>query len=1187
MDKLSITQNTNKYTAKILNISKNLDISNFISECNISLPKTNEISSMSANFTLDEKLIDTGNEIRIEILDEVDNILYSLQGLATLEKRNKKYTGQESYQYSVKDSYDKLFDKVVPETVVFFDLFFCNVNDKSNSLLHIVAEKLGFREEQLDFADITYSDGSLIRVPFVLFEQDERWIDILQRFIKATDSILYIRDKKLFCRPRNFDLNTSLEFNRTNIITEIEEVFKTTQYNGIRVSYDRFIKLENQVVFNLSQKIIVDENKPVGSEAQSMRITYSTSSVSNPTLTKATGYYFSTPGDVHSKVSINLVKDTHYVIEEWKETQAIVKFYNPYQHKLYIDNFEIKGLPLVKYQDNESVIKNPNVIEKYQENFITIQKNREVQTEKLAKHIALSEYKSQIVNNKEYTFNTHFLKDVELGGVYSLSIEDIQTVIRVNNIQIHLKPSQFVMKIQAECVKESSEFTYSSVLSGKSNTSFIDLKSIEEKIEKNEKDLKILDRDIKSRLFKQKTQPDSSEVKENDIWLNPETNVWKKFYNGVWNSISEDEILPSMKMYNSVETNVIKLQGTADKVGAYLLNDGEKFGSLNGELAHVTFDKLGQFEAINPNNKIALNIKDPANPSIVKSQILLGVTNVTDSKWNDTIFAIGDETSNNRIEFKNGRLSQKVNGKNLEETIKGIGREITFEVGGEADKYYPVHFTSSYRQCKLLVYRKFNEKAPNTWNTATHKGSLELGLSTNFYSNWSGHPNSINVNRFKEIYSTMASKIEVRNNKGVFIWLRGGGAVYHAYCDDSIANKDLSATVYLNGFDSSILGGSYALPQYKFILQPGTYTETGEAVSIKNLFTDEKIKEAYDYANTIQGALETGDFTITGKTNFDGSARFISRGTNEVITIANGAIDFHRDGQRLTRIKNISYGVIATDSKGKGIVNFAGFKQPMVVLTTIKSANFGKNMASIFCYAEHIQGAQYRFYVGGTNEHYTEAKPIKVVGNTWTMNNVVISTLLGITGHIDGMGTKTLTVNSENILNRTGEIFSTNWKVLWSRWDGSNFNKIENFIIKKIPKFRVNIKLNTSIIFSKDFTMFCSTRGVGNEKFNFYCGGINFDNVFNILKKMQRTNIEYAIEIIILEKDLVVDFEHRHEKRGNNGQYTRTYYQCYIPLFTITQAKFKGLSITASAETSTLSGVTGTGEVQYIAMEID
>lgn len=598
MQKLSMEIDSHLYVAKITNISKDSDITDYIDSCDITLPKTSEISSMEANFILDEKLVDTGNEVKIEILDEVGNILYTLEGMATLEKRNKSYTGNETWTYSIKDSYEKLFDKVVPETMVFFDLFFCNTKDKHNSLLHIVAYKLGFREDQVDFKDIAFNDGSLMRVPFVLFEQDERWVDILQRFIKATDSILYIKNKKLFSRPRNFMLNEVLKFDRTNIITDIEETFKSTLYNGIRVNYDRFIKLQNQVVFNLSQKIIVDKNKPVGTKhIQSMRITYTTSSVSNPALTKATAYYFTREDDIKSKVDIKLVKGTHYIIEEWKETQAIVKFFNPYPYKLYIENFEIKGLPLVKYQDNESIIKNLNVIEKYQENFISIQKNREVQTEKLAKHIALSEYKAQILNNRNFNFNTYFLKDIELGEVYSLELEDINTIVRVTNIQISLKPAEFEMRIETECVENDGEFTYSSTLSGKSNTNFVDLKPLEEKIDKNSKNLKVLDRnvrsklskhsknlkvldrDVRSKLFKQKTEPNSSDVKENDIWLNPDTNVWKKFYNGVWNSISEDEILPSMKMYNSIDGNIIKLQGTADKVGAYLLDDGEKFGS--------------------------------------------------------------------------------------------------------------------------------------------------------------------------------------------------------------------------------------------------------------------------------------------------------------------------------------------------------------------------------------------------------------------------------------------------------------------------------------------------------------------------------------------------------------------------------------------------------------------------------
>lgn len=870
MQKLSMEIDSHLYVAKITNISKNKDITEYIDSCNITLPKANEISSMEANFILDEKLVDTGNEVKIEIIDEVGNILYTLEGMATLEKRNKSYTGNETWTYSIKDSYEKLFDKVVPETMVFFDLFFCNENDKNNSLLHIVANRLGFREDQVDFKDIIFNDGSLIRVPFVLFEQDERWIDILQRFIKATDSILYIRDKKLFSRQRNFTLNEILKFDRTNIITEVEEVFKTTLYNGIRVNYDRFIKLENQVVFNLAQKIIVDKNRPIGSQdIQSMRITYTTSSVSNPTLTKGTAYYFTREDDVKSKVNVTLVKDTHYTVEEWKETQAIVKFFNPYPYKLYIENFEIKGLPLVKYQDNESIIKNLNVIEKHQENFISIQKNREVQTEKLAKHIALSEYKTQILNNRTFNFNTNFLKDIELGEVYILNIEDINTVVRVTNINISLKPAEFEMRIEAECIENEGEFTYSSTLSGKSNTNFVDLKPLEEKIDENSKNLKILDRDIRSKLFKQKTEPDSVDVKENDVWLNPDTNVWNKFYNGVWNSISEDEILPSMKMYNSIDGNIIKLQGTADKVGAYLLNEGEKFGSLNGELAHVTFDKIGQFEAENPNNRVALNIKDPANPNVVTSQILLGVTDIKDEKYKDVSFQVGDEATGHYIQFKNQQARVVENGKTI---------------------------------------------------------------------------------------------------------------------------------------------------------------------------TD------------VNNSLKNGDFKITGHTIFDGSARFISKGTNEIITIANGSIDFFRNGKRLTRIKNIRYGAIATDSRGKGVVNFDGFQQPMVVLTTVKSANFGKNMASIFCYAEHINGTQYRFYVGGTNEDYREANPIKVVGTRWGMNNVVITTLLGITGFTDGI----------NFNNEITKISGLNIKTTDYSHDHNNAQKYRRKYIKilRIPKVNIKVKRN-------------------------------------------------------------------------------------------------------------------------------
>lgn len=49
------------YKAKIMNISKNEDISDMVGECSIALPNSSVISVIEAKFTLDSKLIDDGN----------------------------------------------------------------------------------------------------------------------------------------------------------------------------------------------------------------------------------------------------------------------------------------------------------------------------------------------------------------------------------------------------------------------------------------------------------------------------------------------------------------------------------------------------------------------------------------------------------------------------------------------------------------------------------------------------------------------------------------------------------------------------------------------------------------------------------------------------------------------------------------------------------------------------------------------------------------------------------------------------------------------------------------------------------------------------------------------------------------------------------------------------------------------
>ncbi|KYM38423.1 hypothetical protein A2U03_03750, partial [Fusobacterium necrophorum subsp. funduliforme] len=956
---------------------------------------------------------------------------------ANIPRRTKSYTGLEVWEYTVKDSYNRLFEKVVPESQTFYDLYLCNTNDKHNSLLHKIASALGFREEELDFESVAFENGSLIRLPFVYLEENSRWIDKLQAFIEASDGILYVKNKKLFYRPRNLTINHAFSFNRTNIITSLEEIEKEVLQNGIRLVYNRYEKLDNQVVFNLQKKIITEPNTNPDTEVPTTRISFITSAASNPVLTKATGYYFATD-DPSSKVDITLEENVHYKKVSWKETGAEVKFYNPLSHKLYVDNFEIKGVPLSMYADNEVSVMYPNVLEKHQENFITSSKNKFIQTSEQAKFLAKKAMRRGVVNHAEYQFKTPFLHQIEVGGVYGLDLEDIHTVIEITNISINLRPGVFRMDIQGISVKEElGSVKITSKLSGNPKESYIDLRPVEEELKKQGGELKKLDRDVRSKLHKMNKVP-TENVEENDIWLNPDTNEWKKFYNGVWNPISEKEILPSMKMYNSLDGNVIKLQGTTDKVGAYLLNGGEKFGSLNGELAHVTFDKLGQFEAENPNNRVALNIKDPANPSQVNSQILLGVTDVKDEKWKDVIFALGDEASPNRFIFRNGSLQQTVNGEELSEKLSNVDRNISNLAQADSE----------------------------------NKRDLEEKLN--------------------------AAKQEINTQ---------------------LVNAD----------------GKWTALQ-------GQYQETVRDVTSFKTQTSEKI-------DTVQGALQQGNFVITANTTFDGAARFVSRGSDEVITIANGTIDFHRDGKRLTRIRNIRHGSVFTDSKGKGIVTFDGFIQPMFVMASIKSANFGKNMASVFCYASNIKESVYQFFLGGSNEDYVHGNPVTKIGNTYTIENCVLTTLTHVKINLN--------------------VYHTS-EYLYARGD-------DHYMIER-PSVRV-------IITRKDKTKVLLLEKVVEIRSIFHK---ELRQDYNHTQWWSESYIEFPLQIQrVYEERTDVTYEVKVTKVNSIGKYG--YFDKYTATFEIPSSHdwVNSIEITAVSDTSKLGEVQGEGEVSYIAMEVD
>lgn len=91
--------------------------------------------------------------------------------------------------------------------------------------------------------------------------------------------------------------------------------------------------------------------------------------------------------------------------------------------------------------------------------------------------------------------------------------------------------------------------------------------------------------------------------------------------------------------------------------------------------------------------------------------------------------------------------------------------------------------------------RDYSEQAPDSWNTATHKGGLILLVKTNF-GGWGGASYSWEIYELSECYCRMfAGAVHCGNYCMFALFLRGGGttgAVYHLYSDQPIESTHMS-----------------------------------------------------------------------------------------------------------------------------------------------------------------------------------------------------------------------------------------------------------------------------------------------------------------------------------------------------------------------------------------------------------
>ena len=129
---------------------------------------------------------------------------------------------------------------------------------------------------------------------------------------------------------------------------------------------------------------------------------------------------------------------------------------------------------------------------------------------------------------------------------------------------------------------------------------------------------------------------------------------------------------------------------------------------------------------------------------------------------------------------------------------------IDFYVEGDADTYYPVviPYITAIRDdfpsaVHIEIVRSYNWTAPDSWNTPTHRGGLQVYIDT-FLWRWGGLQYYMDI-ILGQTYNTTVADITVAepDTSTIIIWLRGGHALYRLIAGTKI---DISITPYIGDY---------------------------------------------------------------------------------------------------------------------------------------------------------------------------------------------------------------------------------------------------------------------------------------------------------------------------------------------------------------------------------------------------
>ena len=339
---------------KLVNIDEGIDLIPFIKNRDLSYSKFEQEKdgSMSANsmsFTLTfpysidelflEKVIKKNDNI--VLFEDTENGLLIFDGIAEAPKIKRDRT-HIYLTTEIKDKTYSLYEMKHVKEEFFQNIYLCNTSNKTNSLIHQIAYRLGFKDEELDLPDFTTI------IPFVLFKKDELIIKELAYAVRLIGGVFTIENRKLVVRAEANRITETYTFDSRNILSEINIDPVYQNYEKLKITYDYYFEKDLQDMW-----VLVGENGNLNDANIVVRAgqdrKFSVDWLYNVDLVKNYELYEA----IFTHVDGTVISFPYTLdIDETGGTLTLDNTANNYD--VYVKKFKIRGIPLFMQQGNES-----------------------------------------------------------------------------------------------------------------------------------------------------------------------------------------------------------------------------------------------------------------------------------------------------------------------------------------------------------------------------------------------------------------------------------------------------------------------------------------------------------------------------------------------------------------------------------------------------------------------------------------------------------------------------------------------------------------------------------------------------------------------------------------------------------------------------------------------------------------